>query len=98
MSFISSTLASVMPSIAIVSMISQRSHILMALLSLEAMILGITYSVLMFSATLNSSEMFISLIILTFGACEASLGLACLVSMARTFGNDKIASSSLSWC
>jgi NADH:ubiquinone oxidoreductase subunit K len=37
----------------------------------------------------GQSEIFFTFIIFVFGACEASLGLACLVSIIRTFGRDQ---------
>ncbi len=37
-----------------------------------------------------SYEVYSCLILLTLGACEASLGLAILVSLIRTHGNDYV--------
>nr|YP_010502219.1 NADH dehydrogenase subunit 4L [Leocrates chinensis]UXC96464.1 NADH dehydrogenase subunit 4L [Leocrates chinensis] len=79
---------------AITTMALQRHHILMCLLALEGMILML----LAFIISVSSMELFLSLVILTMGACEASLGLACLVLMTRSFGNDMIASLTSSKC
>nr|YP_009871087.1 NADH dehydrogenase subunit 4L [Siphonosoma cumanense]QKS32599.1 NADH dehydrogenase subunit 4L [Siphonosoma cumanense] len=66
------------------SLLAHRRQFLMALLFLEALALSL--------ATLASfstySNLFMILIILTFAACEASLGLALLVVMTRSFGSD----------
>nr|WRW51318.1 NADH dehydrogenase subunit 4L [Micropodarke fujianensis] len=69
---------------ALITMVLQRQHLLMALLALEGVILTLTA----ISTMLFSQEIFFVLILLSFGACEASLGLACLVSMTRSYGND----------
>nr|NP_038230.1 NADH dehydrogenase subunit 4L [Pupa strigosa]BAA89019.1 ND4L [Pupa strigosa] len=62
-------------------------HILSILILLEAMMLGLLgflYSLHLASSTLSSSW----ILLLTFAACEASLGLSLLVSMLRLRGND----------
>nr|AVW86224.1 NADH dehydrogenase subunit 4L [Euthalenessa festiva] len=98
MTFMSSSLIPLAPLVAILTMIIQRSHILMSLLALEAMILSLALASILLSSSVNPMEMFLALILLTFGACEASLGLACIVALARATGNDQISSSSLSKC
>nr|AVW86234.1 NADH dehydrogenase subunit 4L [Pholoe pallida] len=98
MTFISSSIPSSAPLIPILTMILQRKHVLMALLAFEAMILSLTYMLLISTQPLNGNELFLSLILLSFGACEASLGLAVLVAMTRSTGSDRISSSSLSKC
>nr|AVW86147.1 NADH dehydrogenase subunit 4L [Lepidonotus sp. YZ-2018] len=80
------------------TMVSQRNHLLMTLLALEAMILNLMIFAMLFSSSSSMPELFLAMIILTFGACEAALGLACLVKMTRSFGNDLISSSSLNQC
>nr|YP_010373153.1 NADH dehydrogenase subunit 4L [Hyperhalosydna striata]QTZ18397.1 NADH dehydrogenase subunit 4L [Hyperhalosydna striata] len=83
---------------SLITMVSQRNHLLMTLLALEAMILNLTLLAVLSSSSTTSTELFIAMILLTFGACEAALGLACLVKMTRSFGNDLISSSSLNSC
>uniref|UniRef100_UPI0030E06137 NADH dehydrogenase subunit 4L n=1 Tax=Glyphohesione klatti TaxID=3053539 RepID=UPI0030E06137 len=83
---------------SILSIISQRKHIMMALLSLEAMILSLMMLFGLSLYSLSLSQLFLPLLVLSFGACESSLGLACLVAMIRTYGNDRITSLSLSKC
>ena len=77
--------------IAITTLILQRKHLLNALLSLEIMVLGLY--LMMISSFLGSGRSaFLTFIILTFGACEASVGLALLVALIRAYGNDFISS------
>nr|YP_009409394.1 NADH dehydrogenase subunit 4L [Hediste diadroma]APU51326.1 NADH dehydrogenase subunit 4L [Hediste diadroma] len=73
----------------------QRIHLLMALLALEAMILSLVFMLIVLTDT--SWLMFV-IVILTFGACEASLGLACMTAMSRSYGNDRLNSLSLNKC
>nr|YP_009192208.1 NADH dehydrogenase subunit 4L [Eurythoe complanata]ALO81720.1 NADH dehydrogenase subunit 4L [Eurythoe complanata] len=78
------------------SLLLQRKHVLMALLSLEAIILSLTF--LASAAFFNSLETFLAIVILSFGACEASLGLALLVLMLRATGSDMISTLSINKC
>nr|AVW86057.1 NADH dehydrogenase subunit 4L [Branchinotogluma japonicus] len=98
LTFIPSSLIPFSILMAIISMIAQRRHLLMTLLSLEAMILNLMIFIMIMSNMTSNMNLFLAMILLTFGTCEAALGLACLVKMARTFGNDQIASSSLNAC
>nr|QVX31179.1 NADH dehydrogenase subunit 4L [Gesiella jameensis] len=83
--------------ITIMTFMIQQKHLLMMLLLLEMMILNlIILSTLSFMMNSNM-DLFMILIMLTFGACEAGIGLACMVKMSRMFGNDNINSSSLLW-
>ena len=66
-------------------------HTLNILLSLEAIIL----SLLVILFTYNSfrgSPTHSFLVLLTFAACEAALGLSLLVSILRLWGNDYVSS------
>ena len=73
--------------IGLFTFIIQRHHLLIALLSLEGVILSI---VLFLILNFSSVDSFICIIILTFGACEARLGLACLVLLIRRIGSDQL--------
>nr|AXJ93399.1 NADH dehydrogenase subunit 4L [Cheilonereis cyclurus] len=73
--------------IALACAMIQRQHLLMVLLALESMVLGI---ILMIITLMNSTWLMFVIIILTFGACEASLGLACMTAMSRSYGNDHL--------
>nr|YP_002791176.1 NADH dehydrogenase subunit 4L [Ascobulla fragilis]ACE62805.1 NADH dehydrogenase subunit 4L [Ascobulla fragilis] len=69
--------------------VENKNHTLNLLNSLEAVML----SLLVFIYAFNSMTSFNSpsfLILLTFAACEAALGLSLLVSMLRLYGNDLI--------
>uniref|UniRef100_UPI0030E235A6 NADH dehydrogenase subunit 4L n=1 Tax=Pilargis verrucosa TaxID=1818081 RepID=UPI0030E235A6 len=82
----------------LLSLVVQRNRLLMALLSLEAMMLTL---VLLTTTTLSlftPTSMFLCLILLSFSACEASLGLACLVAMMRSYGTDQIKALTLNKC
>nr|YP_009743688.1 NADH dehydrogenase subunit 4L [Notocochlis gualtieriana]QIE12005.1 NADH dehydrogenase subunit 4L [Notocochlis gualtieriana]QNH82289.1 NADH dehydrogenase subunit 4L [Notocochlis sp. HL-2020] len=82
---------------ALVALSLQYKHLLSILLSLEAATMNVF--IMMFSLTNNISfngEM--SLILITLGACEASLGLSILVSMIRAQGNDYVSSFSSQKC
>ena len=83
---------------AIFTLISQRHHILIALLSLEAIILSLAFLITLGASSPHSLELFYCLIILTFGACEASIALAILVSISRTYGNDMIRTLAINKC
>ena len=65
-----------------------QNHFLICLLNLEAITLGIIS--ITFILLFNSSyfEILNALIILCLGACEARIGLACLVKIIRKYGND----------
>nr|QVX31192.1 NADH dehydrogenase subunit 4L [Pelagomacellicephala iliffei] len=83
---------------SLTTMVLQRTHLLMTLLALETMILNLL-ALIMFNLNTSSSNNLLSImVLLTFGACEAALGLACLVNMTRNFGNEQIASPSLYMC
>lgn len=68
----------------------QREHFLIALLLLElisiALVLGIPIT--RFSLGVVSTPFF--LILLTISACEASIGLAVMVYLVRSFGGDML--------
>nr|YP_010414440.1 NADH dehydrogenase subunit 4L [Branchipolynoe onnuriensis]URS74527.1 NADH dehydrogenase subunit 4L [Branchipolynoe onnuriensis] len=98
MTFIPSSLIPFSIIMAITTMIIQRTHLLMTLLALEAMILNLMILIMTLSNMTSNMNLFLAMILLTFGTCEAALGLACLVKMSRTFGNDYISSSSLNSC
>nr|YP_009974949.1 NADH dehydrogenase subunit 4L [Platynereis bicanaliculata]QNJ33923.1 NADH dehydrogenase subunit 4L [Platynereis bicanaliculata] len=81
--------------ISLTCVILQRQHLLMALLALEVMVLSLMFMIILVS---GSSWLMFIIIILTFGACEASLGLACMTAMSRSYGNDQLNSLLLNKC
>ena len=81
----------------LISFISQRQHVLMCLLRLEAILLSLAFGITISTSSFNN-ELFYCLVILTFGACEARVALAILVIISRTFGSDLINSINLNKC
>nr|ULD67127.1 NADH dehydrogenase subunit 4L [Trochus sp. n. CL-2022] len=82
---------------ALVALSLQYKHLLSVLLSLEAATMNLF--IMLFAVTSNmnfNGEM--ALILITLGACEASLGLSILVSMIRSQGNDYVFSFSCHKC
>nr|WNH37200.1 NADH dehydrogenase subunit 4L [Urophycis regia] len=76
-----------------------RTHLLSALLCLEAMMLTLFVMLSLWSLTLNSTtSTTIPMLMLAFSACEASAGLAMLVATARTHGSDHLSSLNLLQC
>jgi len=70
---------------SLITFVIQRRHMLISLLALEGVILTLG---LIFIFQSSEAELFILFVLLTFAACEARLGLACLVCIMRSFGND----------
>ena len=76
----------------------QRQHFLISLFSLEGIILTLV-AIIPFSLTISNIPVAtISIIILTFGACEASLGLSLIVIISRYYGRDLFKSLSTNKC
>nr|APX39257.1 NADH dehydrogenase subunit 4L [Gonioctena leprieuri] len=75
---------------------SKRKHFLLMLLSLEFMVLALYLNMFMYLNNMNY-EYFFSMIFLTMSVCEGALGLAVLILMIRTFGNDYIMTFSTLW-
>nr|APX40599.1 NADH dehydrogenase subunit 4L [Cryptocephalus mystacatus] len=73
-----------------------RKHFLMMLLSLEFLVLSLYLGLFIFLSSFNY-EYFFMLIYLTMSVCEGSLGLAMLVMMIRSHGNDYVLSMSSLW-
>lgn len=72
----------------------QRTHLLTALLAIEAalLILATAIPINQITAALPNTTSLI--LLLTLAACEARLGLALLVLIVRSYGNDLIRSLS----
>nr|YP_010148796.1 NADH dehydrogenase subunit 4L [Anodonta exulcerata]QQV69687.1 NADH dehydrogenase subunit 4L [Anodonta exulcerata] len=72
-----------------VCLVSQRKSLFGALLSMEVFTLGVytmIISLTYFQGWLSS----VCLVFLTFGVCEAALGLSVLVSLVRSVGSDYV--------
>nr|YP_010518001.1 NADH dehydrogenase subunit 4L [Cocculina enigmadonta]UXN84353.1 NADH dehydrogenase subunit 4L [Cocculina enigmadonta] len=74
---------------SVLSLSMQSKHLLSSLLSLEALMMSLFVLLLSCCFFLNS-ESHLVLMFITLGGCEASLGLAILVSLIRTHGNDYV--------
>nr|QHF17971.1 NADH dehydrogenase subunit 4L [Littoraria sinensis] len=91
---LASTLGFIM---ALIALSLQYKHLLSVLLSLEAATMNVFIMLFAFSNNISfNGEM--ALILITLGACEASLGLSILVSMIRAQGNDYVSSFSCQKC
>nr|AHI96034.1 NADH dehydrogenase subunit 4L [Odontobutis potamophila] len=76
-----------------------RTHLLSALLCLEAMMLSLFLALSLWTLELNSTNSAASpMFLLAFSACEASTGLALLVATARTHGTDHLQNLNLLQC
>nr|YP_004425040.1 NADH dehydrogenase subunit 4L [Utterbackia imbecillis]ADL62628.1 NADH dehydrogenase subunit 4L [Utterbackia imbecillis] len=75
--------------VGVVCLISQQKSLFGVLLSMEVITLGIYTMIfsLVYSQGWLSS---VCLIFLTFGVCEAALGLSVLVSLIRSMGSDYV--------
>lgn len=70
-----------------ISFVSNRKHLLRALLSLEFIMLNIFWGMRILSNRI-AQESYLTMFFLTLVACEGALGLSLLVSIVRTHGND----------
>jgi len=76
----------------------QRQHFLISLFSLEGIILTLV-AIIPLSLTISRIPITtVRIILLTFGACEASLGLSLIVIMSRFYGSDIFKSLSTNKC
>ena len=77
--------------------VSKRKHLLNTLLSLEYIMLRIFWFICVHLSLLAHESYFV-LFFLTLAACEGALGLALLVSIVRTHGNDCFSRFSVLQC
>nr|BBG74599.1 NADH dehydrogenase subunit 4L [Chiasmodon harteli] len=76
-----------------------RTHLLSALLCLEAMMLSLFIALSVWVLQLDSTSFSASpMLLLAFSACEASAGLALLVATSRTHGSDRLQNLNLLQC
>jgi NADH:ubiquinone oxidoreductase subunit K len=81
-----------------IAFILQRTHLLIALLCLEGIILTLVLYVPSILYISNIIIPTIRIVILSFGACEASLGLRIIVYISRSYGSDMLNSATLNKC
>jgi len=80
------------------ALISKFSHLLLSLFCLENIILCL---VLLISLLTSITAIILpqsSIILLTFGACEARLGLSIIVIISRSYGSDILNSITINKC
>nr|QMS48889.1 NADH dehydrogenase subunit 4L [Haementeria acuecueyetzin] len=87
-----------LPLIAMINLMLNKNHFLHLLLCLEVITLSMLMYLTMNMMMVNMNIPLISVIMLTLGACEASLGLSILVIMVRMYGNDLINNLSMNKC
>nr|YP_010184969.1 NADH dehydrogenase subunit 4L [Asymblepharus himalayanus]QVH34648.1 NADH dehydrogenase subunit 4L [Asymblepharus himalayanus] len=76
-----------------------RTHLVSALLCIEAMMLALFLAMTMFSSNIQlPSTTMLPILLLAFAACEAGTGLALLVATARTHGTDHMQNMNLLQC
>ena len=88
----------ILPAIILVSFLIRQSHLLIALITLEGLILRL---VLYVPVILTASYLPVGvarILLLTLGACEASLGLALLVIITRFHGSDLVNNLTINKC
>nr|WHN78884.1 NADH dehydrogenase subunit 4L [Scopelodes kwangtungensis] len=74
--------------------VSKHKHLLIVMLSLEFMVLGIFFFMMMFFSFIGY-DLYMLMVFLVFSVCEGALGLSILVSMIRTHGHDYFQSFNL---
>lgn len=82
----------------IFALLLQRRHFLIALLCLEGIILTLVLLIPIILYSRNLAVPTVRIIILTLGACEASLGLRILVNISRSNGSDILKSITTNKC
>nr|QMP96485.1 NADH dehydrogenase subunit 4L [Erpobdella octoculata] len=80
------------------NLLLHHKYLLLTLLSLEAITLGTLIFIMNSYMMMAMNFSIVSILILTVGACEASLGLTLLVLMSRFYGNDLVKNLSMSKC
>nr|ACR00060.1 NADH dehydrogenase subunit 4L [Paralvinella sulfincola] len=83
---------------AMATLISQRKHFLMALLSLEAITLISVGLIVTTMGTPVELDTTLFIIVVSFAAVEGSMGLSILVSISRKTGTELIQSLTISKC
>lgn len=84
--------------LAIITLIIQTTHFLLSLFCLEAILLSAIIITCLIVNIINIDLPFIAILILTLGACEASLGLRLIVSISRKIGSDIINNLTINKC
>nr|QUQ05587.1 NADH dehydrogenase subunit 4L [Loxopholis percarinatum] len=75
-----------------------RTHLISTLLCIENMALTLFLMITTTASSLATTFMVMPIILLTFSACEASTGLALMITTARTHGSDHLKTFNLLQC
>nr|YP_001315151.1 NADH dehydrogenase subunit 4L [Perionyx excavatus]ABQ01588.1 NADH dehydrogenase subunit 4L [Perionyx excavatus] len=92
------TILCLLPIMAMMNMLLNQTHFLMTLLSLEGITLSLVLFIPLILMNAQAPNAAMAVILLTFGACEASLGLSLMVTMSRSYGNDMLKSLTSTKC
>lgn len=92
MTFSPSTLLFLATLITLAAFLRQRTHFLTALLAIEASLLLLATTIPINQILSHLPNTTLMILILTLAACEARLGLALLILIVRSYGNDLIRS------
>nr|YP_009131674.1 NADH dehydrogenase subunit 4L [Micrura ignea]AJY78582.1 NADH dehydrogenase subunit 4L [Micrura ignea] len=82
---------------SLVGLFLERGHLLMVLLFFETVMLGL-FLFLVVSMDVLGFDSYLCLVLVSFAACEAAVGLSLLVSLIRSHGNDFVSILSLYEC
>nr|UPU97358.1 NADH dehydrogenase subunit 4L [Sicista betulina] len=86
-------------SLALLGTLMFRTHLMSTLLCLEGMMLSIFVLTSIMTLNLHNILSFIyPVVILVFAACEAAVGLALLVMISNSYGNDYVQNLNLLQC
>uniref|UniRef100_A0A7N4NNF5 NADH-ubiquinone oxidoreductase chain 4L n=1 Tax=Sarcophilus harrisii TaxID=9305 RepID=A0A7N4NNF5_SARHA len=85
--------------LALIGVLIYRSHLISTLLCLEGIILSLFILITLLITHFHIFSISITpLILLVFSACEAGVGLALLVKISTTHGNDYVQNLNLLQC
>ncbi len=86
------------PVVILIAFLMHQHHLLIALLALEGVTLRLVLALPLALRANYTSLGVLRIIILSIGACEARLGLALLVLLARSYGSDIINNLTINKC
>nr|SBW75595.1 NADH dehydrogenase subunit 4L [Chelonoidis chilensis] len=85
--------------ISIMGLSLHRTHLISTLLCLEGMMLSLFIALSMWPIQLQTSSFMLTpMLVLSFSACEAGMGLSLLVASSRTHGSDHLQNLNLLQC
>nr|Q5QS19.1 RecName: Full=NADH-ubiquinone oxidoreductase chain 4L; AltName: Full=NADH dehydrogenase subunit 4L [Perameles gunnii]CAG26428.1 NADH dehydrogenase subunit 4L [Perameles gunnii] len=86
-------------SLALLGVLIYRTHLMSTLLCLEGMMLSLFILMTLLISHFHMYSMAMApLILLVFSACEAGVGLALLVKISTSYGNDYVQNLNLLQC